>query len=161
MKNLFLNKSKTIFIMCLSVIVFTFSGCGPRPKPENTVKEFVEHLNAYNANACIELLAPDIANQTKASMSLGGLLSNKLTGLDLDSNSLIALLPMLTGFLNMAGLGIDLPKWEAKNFNTTENGDKAEVTCDMFVHAGDSTDRYTASFELIYKNGKWLISDMQ
>lgn len=161
MNKLMPKNKKPVFLIYLLVISFTLSACAPKPKPEDTVKEFIGHMNGYNADACIALLEPDLANQTKASMSLGGLLTKTLTGVDLDSNSLIALLPLLTGFLNLMGVGIDLPQWEVKNFSTTEKGNKASVTCDMYVRMGKSVDYYVASFDLIYIKGKWLISDMR
>ncbi|HHT14667.1 MAG TPA: hypothetical protein GXZ86_02190 [Clostridiales bacterium] len=161
MRNPTSKSKKPVFLAYLLVIAFIFSACSSRPKPEDTVKEFIKHINNYNAEACIDLLEPELANQTRASMSLGGLLSKKLTGIELDSNSLIALLPVLTAFLNLVGIGIDLPQWEAKNFSTVETGNKASVTCDMHVQTGDSTDSYVAIFDLVYGKGKWFISDMR
>lgn len=146
-------------LLCVSLLL---SGCGPRPKPEATVLTFIEKMNAYDADGCIELLESSLAKQTKASMSLGGILASGLSGIDLDGSSMIALLPMLTGLLKLAGFGIDLPQWRFANYTTVENGDKATVTGDMYVTAGKGQeDRYKASFDLVFTKGQWRISDMK
>lgn len=159
--EVFIIKQKRLILAFVLVSVLILSSCSPRPKAEDTVKRFLDHMNAYNAESCIELLAPDLANQTKASMSFGGMLSNTLTGFSVDSNSMIALLPMLTNILNMAGFEIDLPKWRGENFKSEESGNVAKITCDMYVISGDEVEKYIAVFDLVFLDGKWLISSMQ
>lgn len=155
------RKKKSIFISFI-VLALLLSACSPRPKAEDTVKQFIGHMNAYNANGCIALLSSDIANQANASLSLGSMFSNKMTGFNLDGNTMIALLPMMTSFLSLAGFGMDLPQWRAENYQAKETGNTARVTCNMHVSMGSSAeDRYTAYFDLEYKDGKWLITGMQ
>ncbi len=161
MRNPTSKSKKPVFLAYLLVIVFTLSACAPRPKPEDTVNEFIEYLNKYNAEACIDLLEPELAGQTRGSMALGGRLSKKLMGFELDTGSVLAVLPILTALMNLVGIGIDLPQWQADNLCVIIKGNKASVTCDMHVHTGDSADFYVAIFDLVYSKGKWFISDIR
>ena len=73
-------------------------------------------------------------------MGLGGMLASGLMGIEMDGSSLIALLPMLTGFLQLAGFGMDLPQWRFADYTTQENGNKATVSGSMYHKAAQSGD---------------------
>lgn len=158
----FLLRSLALLIALLFVFFsFDVRLSKAEDSPDLVVIDFLAAMSDYDIETCMLLMESSLMAEVYTQVEMGGLLSSLLTGLDMDGMSLISMLPMLVSFAQFAGMDIDLPQWEGRDFVSRKAGNQAEVECIIVVTMGKQIQYYEGYFFLVKEGGAWRIADMR
>ena len=151
---------KTALSLLLAALLLLCACSGGGAQPSDTVRCFVEAFNEGDAEAMLDTIDPDIAEQLESMLGLltGGL--GEMLGLDLNMELLMQLAPFARDMLDAQQPGV-YPELTCSIDSEEVTGSAAEVACTLAIEQAGETQTQAVVFELEKLSGNWYIMDMR
>lgn len=145
------KNSRFIIFLCAILVVFLCSGCVTNEAdgqgPKETVQRFFDAVKSGDIDGAIECFTPAFQQQFSAALSLGGLLSNFVAGVDGSS--------LLGGIMSIANQS----SYKDCKFiaDSVEYTDEEHATVHVTVEGAGGGIPSEATIKTVKYSGKWYM----